>query len=157
MTEPRLSTVYDLASLRLHTDGTRVQQSSRNLRPRVSKVSVRDSRGNWIARDAGGVAAVAKYQKVRDKDVGLGEEEDPGQGNNCLDDGEVAESVDPQMKVNRKNLRPAKRRKFNHDYEFLGSNSTPEIVLPVPAQQECITPLPPPSSVNFISFSSYNF
>ena len=58
MSTRRLSTIHDLASLRLHPDGTRVQSSDKNLRIRASKYAARDSKGNWFARDAGGTGEV---------------------------------------------------------------------------------------------------
>ncbi|OAX43368.1 hypothetical protein K503DRAFT_168504 [Rhizopogon vinicolor AM-OR11-026] len=56
----RKSTTHDLATLRLHPDGTRVQQSSVNRRLRKARSTVPDIRGNWIARDAGGRADVGQ-------------------------------------------------------------------------------------------------
>ncbi|KAI6040440.1 hypothetical protein EDC04DRAFT_2894168 [Pisolithus marmoratus] len=40
----RRSTTYDLATLRLHPDGSRVQQSSASARPRTAKYTVIDAR-----------------------------------------------------------------------------------------------------------------
>ncbi|OJA18094.1 hypothetical protein AZE42_04178 [Rhizopogon vesiculosus] len=56
----RKSTTHDLATLRLHPDGSRVQQSSVNRKLRKARSTVSDIRGNWIARDAGGRADVSK-------------------------------------------------------------------------------------------------
>lgn len=68
----RLSTVYDLGSLRLHPDGTRVAQSSKNLRTKKSTSTVRDARGNWIAKDAAGSTKVAKYVHKKGEEEAVG-------------------------------------------------------------------------------------
>ncbi|KAL4081380.1 hypothetical protein V8B97DRAFT_17095 [Scleroderma yunnanense] len=60
----RKSTTHDLATLRLHPDGSRVQQSSINTRQRTAKYTVIDARGNWIAQDAGGRCSVKKRRSV---------------------------------------------------------------------------------------------
>ncbi|KAG6331318.1 hypothetical protein ID866_7767 [Astraeus odoratus] len=60
----RKSTTHDLATLRLHPDGSRVQQSSSSARQRTAKYTVIDPRGNWIAQDAGGRASVKKRRTV---------------------------------------------------------------------------------------------
>ena len=70
MSTRRLSTVHDLASLRLHPDGTRVQNNDKNLRIRASKYAARDSKGNWYARDAGGTGQVKqRFAKSRREDA----------------------------------------------------------------------------------------
>jgi len=60
----RKSTTHDLATLRLHPDGSRVQQSSVNARHRTAGSTVVDSRGNWIAKDAGGKTSVKKRRSI---------------------------------------------------------------------------------------------
>lgn len=60
----RKSTTHDLATLRLHPDGSRVQQSSGNARRRTAGSTVVDSRGNWIAKDAGGKSSVKTRRSV---------------------------------------------------------------------------------------------
>lgn len=60
----RQSTVHDLATLRLHPDGSRVQQSSVSAKQRTAKYTVVDARGNWIAQDAGGQGSVQKRRRV---------------------------------------------------------------------------------------------
>jgi hypothetical protein len=57
----RLSTVYDLADLRVHRSGSRlVEPTTERPRPRRSKRMVKDARGNWIAKDAVGEWTVKK-------------------------------------------------------------------------------------------------
>ena len=87
MSGSRLSTVYDYTSLRIHPDGSRVNQSSRNLRPRIARVAVRDARGNWIARDAGGSAAIRRYRTVRGGTPEGEQGEDFGSGDQVGDGG----------------------------------------------------------------------
>ncbi|KAF8551715.1 hypothetical protein OG21DRAFT_1417445 [Imleria badia] len=60
----RKSTTHDLASLRLHPDGSRVQQSSVNSRRRAAGTTVIDSRGNWVAKDAGGKTSVKTRRRI---------------------------------------------------------------------------------------------
>ncbi|KAH7887408.1 hypothetical protein F5I97DRAFT_1805537 [Phlebopus sp. FC_14] len=60
----RKSTTHDLATLRLHPDGSRVQQSSVNSRHRTAGSTVEDFRGNWIALDAGGRSNVKKRRSI---------------------------------------------------------------------------------------------
>jgi len=60
----RQSTTHDLAALRLHPDGSRVQQSSVNAKQRTAKCTVVDARGNWIAQDAGGRSSVKKRKSI---------------------------------------------------------------------------------------------
>lgn len=60
----RKSTTHDLATLRLHPDGSRVQQSSVNARRRTATSTVIDSRGNWIAKDAGGKTSVKTRRDI---------------------------------------------------------------------------------------------
>jgi hypothetical protein len=72
----RYSTVHDLASLRLHPDGTRVPldpfsnaSGSQRLHPRQARYAVQDVRGNWIAHDAGAIAggAVKRRRRVEEE------------------------------------------------------------------------------------------
>jgi hypothetical protein len=130
MSDHRLSTVYDYSSLRIHPDGSRVNQSSRNLRPRIAKVSVQDPRGNWIARDAGGSATVARYRTVRDEvsdgehfdfgDVGFQNSGSRPQGQSKAK-GKAKETttVVERRKRNRRSM--TKRQKLVHDFDFLAA------------------------------------
>lgn len=74
MAPSKRPTVYDLASLRLHSDGMLAQK-----RPVLSsptprnRVTMRDARGNWIAKDAVGRMTVNKH---REKGRTLGGEEE---------------------------------------------------------------------------------
>lgn len=60
----RKSTTHDLATLRLHPDGSRVQQSSVNRRRRTAGSTVVDSRGNWVAKDASGKTSVRTRRSI---------------------------------------------------------------------------------------------
>ena len=143
MAGPRLSTVYDLSSLRLHTDGSRVHQTSANLRPRKAAVSVRDSRGNWIARDAGGSHSVGKYRRAKvgdDEAEHFGEVFDfsgaegeegqvsierthrkkgRGKGKGKEREVDVSERDEGAGEDRERDRRATKRRKFAHDFSFL--------------------------------------
>ncbi|KAI5121189.1 hypothetical protein M0805_005990 [Coniferiporia weirii] len=75
----RRSTVHDLASLRLHPDGSRVQISVRNdgtgrsgdsvgaraVTARLARYITRDAQGNLIARDAGGLGLVKQRKNAK--------------------------------------------------------------------------------------------
>ena len=121
----RLSTVYDFSSLRLHPDGSLVRQStSRNQKLRYAARVVQDSRGNWFAYDAAGSGKVGKYRKVQEEreeheeelnDIGEGEEDELPKRKGKGKETETAEPRDP---------RPAKRRKFLQDFDFLTSTAS---------------------------------
>ena len=129
----RRSTVHDLTSLRLHPDGSRVQISqggsssgassqvakkttiNRNKSLRLSKSTVQDAHGNWIARDAGGNGTVEsrRNKKIGDR-VEAGEWYD-------LDTTSVGEEGD-RGNDSVDNVRALKRKKFAHDFlSFLDS------------------------------------
>ncbi|KAM6501861.1 hypothetical protein JOM56_001838 [Amanita muscaria] len=59
----RRSTVYDFSDLRLHRDGTRIQQTDKNYEASSRrKFSVRDAHGKWRAKDAAGLGTVARMR-----------------------------------------------------------------------------------------------
>jgi len=101
----------------------------RNLIPRLARVAVQDSRGNWIARDAGGSATVARYTNVREEtsegeniDLGDVELENTGSASKGKNKGkgraeDTTASVVDQRKRNGRSA--AKRQKFFHDLDFL--------------------------------------
>lgn len=144
MANQRLSTIYDYATLRLHRDGTRVQQSDENYHvPKRKQFAIKDASGNWIAKDAGGLGTANKTRYVR-------REEDDGQEYVSLGGGEEereVEKTDEWVLLERertqrgKDHRTEKRRRFEENLDFLdvshnaSSTSTPtrEPSLPVPS------------------------
>ncbi|KDR84252.1 hypothetical protein GALMADRAFT_704386 [Galerina marginata CBS 339.88] len=123
MTDPRLSTVFDYSSLRLHPDGTRVYQKSSNFRPGLVKVTTQDPRSNWIARDAGGLGSVPKVKK-RVKDASEGDvraEQDGDSKTNpeLSDDVDEYEGAGRKRKRKRVNKGKLKRHKFINDDSYL--------------------------------------
>ncbi|KNZ72688.1 hypothetical protein J132_02121 [Termitomyces sp. J132] len=122
----RLSTVYDFSSLRLHPDGSRVQQStSKNQKLRYAASVVQDSRGNWFAHDAAGSGAVGRYRKERK------EKQEHEEEWNDIDEGEEDELSKRKRKGKEKettggrhDLRPAKRQKFLRDLDFLAPTAS---------------------------------
>ena len=75
----RRNTVYDLTALRIHHDDFRIPSAETNYRYRRDKKITRDVRGNWVAKDAGGMGKVPWYKKVEDEgegDEGEGEDID---------------------------------------------------------------------------------
>lgn len=143
MANLRLSTIYDYATLRLHRDGTRVQQSDENYHvPKRKQFAIKDASGNWIAKDAGGLGTANKTRYVR--------REDDGQEYVSLGGGEEereVEKTDEWVLLERertqrgKDHRTEKRRRFEENLDFLdishnaSSTSTPtrEPSLPVPS------------------------
>ncbi|KAI0638633.1 hypothetical protein C8Q77DRAFT_1070779 [Trametes polyzona] len=139
MNTRRRSTVHDLAALRLHRDGTRVLNSDTNRSSRRAKYAVHDSRGNWIARDAGGLANVKQRRsrsRLDDEDEAPVPEEDEG----LLEDpqssprkskgkGRAREGNDSEEELA---LRPKarKRRRFDEDLSYLTSASGTALVPP---------------------------
>ena len=141
----RLSTVYDYASLRLHRDGTRVQQSDENYHIHSRKrFAVKNSRGNWIATDAGGLGTLRRTRHVRqgtdeEHDYALLEEREVEKKNKCL-------IVENERKRRRVDCRTEKRRRFVQNLDFLDmAHTTPYSTL---TQGSC---LPVPSSVRHFS------
>jgi len=111
----RTTTVHDLTTLSLHPTGSRAQPHETN--------SLRDARGNWIARDAGGWGGVPKRKGVRADSVDDEEEEGEatvhtgrgikeGKAKRAREDGEEeGHSV--------KDSRARRRRKLVHDVDFI--------------------------------------
>ncbi|KAH9854888.1 hypothetical protein C2E23DRAFT_41963 [Lenzites betulinus] len=162
MNPRRRSTVHDLAALRLHRDGTRVLNSDTNRSSRRAKYATQDSRGNWIARDAGGLANVkqrrsASRPEEHDEVSGSGEDEevaedtassprmDKGKGRAREDE---ASEEEPELIP-----RARKRRRFDEDFSYLTSVSTPALAPPtegenldLPGDEVAGETLPVPSS-----------
>lgn len=115
-----LPTVYNLSSLQLHPDGSRVLPSaSQNQKPRYAARVVQDSRGNWFARDAAGSGAVGRYRKVKEV-KGYKEEYDEQQNDvHDVEEDELFERQEEGTTGQRHNSRRAKRQKFLQDYDFL--------------------------------------
>ncbi|KAL0950355.1 hypothetical protein HGRIS_010323 [Hohenbuehelia grisea] len=149
----RLNTIYDFSGLRLHSDGSRVEQSSSNLRFPPLRPSVRDARGNWVARDAAGPSSVKKNIFVEKDD---GAEEDITKLGDIVETGRGASSEDeyePKHKgkgkatdeVTQRNPRSRKRRKLTQDLEFLTNVTTSTAPSALP-ERALVPPLGPPSS-----------
>lgn len=149
----RRTTVHDLASLRVHPDGSRVQNAntlshlqddvipgvSSQTNLRSSKYIAQDARGNWIARDAGGAGLVKR--KYRKQDKGKGRATD-------LDDEGVDDVVTDEEDA--KDSRAIKRQKFLHDYSFLtGSGFEDELPPSSLGEPSSSTLDPSPSNVPY--------
>ncbi|KAG1752384.1 uncharacterized protein EDB91DRAFT_513116 [Suillus paluster] len=140
----RKSTTHDLATLRLHPDGSRVQQSSINRRTRTAPSTVPDTRGNWIARDAGGKAAVRKTRNtsaraddedgefidIRLSDELVEEELTVRTSKKGKQKATESDSEDSGGKRTGRNFRARKRRSFTDDWSFLAPS--PPRVFPQP-------------------------
>ncbi|KAJ7601039.1 hypothetical protein C8J56DRAFT_1157277 [Mycena floridula] len=130
MVGSRNSTVYDFTNLRLHPDGTRVKLKATEIaRPRTAKYSTRDSRGNWIAQDAGGLGNVPKRRKLADSS----DEEAEGE----------EEVRDEAQKILTKAA--VKRQRFAEDLSFL---DIPDPSSSTPTTTEDSNTLPLPSSAS---------
>ncbi|KII94689.1 hypothetical protein PLICRDRAFT_693033 [Plicaturopsis crispa FD-325 SS-3] len=136
MSNPRRSTVHDLSALRLHPDGKRVSlpsSSSVKTNTNASRYAVKNSRGEWVVADAGGVGKVGKRVKRRkvhheDEDAVTGK----GKGKERAD----VESQDDEPVL--KHGGAIRRREFTKDFGFLDG--------PVGAAPDVDTHLPNPSS-----------
>ncbi|GJE87497.1 hypothetical protein PsYK624_035800 [Phanerochaete sordida] len=72
----RHSTVHDFASLRLRPDGSRItRKQTEGKSQKYATYTVQDHRGNWIAKDAGGIGRVKTRYSAR-KDAEEGEHEE---------------------------------------------------------------------------------
>lgn len=143
MANLRLSTIYDYATLRLHRDGTRVQQSDENYTvPKRKKLAVRDTDGNWIAKDAGGLGMVNRTRYIRfDAD----EEREYVSLEGRAEEGEKADEWILLKKEPKKkqDYRTEKRREFDANLDFLDDPHTASSSL-TQIQEPC---LQVPSSV----------
>ncbi|KAF8885796.1 hypothetical protein BD779DRAFT_658754 [Infundibulicybe gibba] len=131
MTTRRLNTIYDYSGLRLHRDGARVQQSSQNHRSRTARSSIRDARGNWVARDAGGSSTIGGIKQVV--------EESEGEEFDTADmDGSSPPRAAESMGITKNNIRKphkpdgrtSKRRKFAHNLDFLEASVPAQSIPP---------------------------
>lgn len=155
MPPSRLSTVFDLSGLRLHTDGSLVLQSSKNTGLRFSKRTVRNARGSWIAKDAGGLASVPRYRKVAPREEGEIEGEiEEEEMDAPLPEGSTR-NQDGKRESHFKTSRARKRRKFATDESYIAPDSTPENYtrLEKDSEPESLRPSAPPSSVKQASIS----
>lgn len=148
----RLSTIYDYATLRLHRDGTRVQQSDENYHiPSRKRSAVKNSRGNWIATDAGGLGTVRRTRYVRqgtdeESDYVPLKEREVEKENECL-------SVENERKRRRvgQGYRAKKRRRYDENLDFLdAAHATSDSTL---TRGSCL-PVPP-SVRHFLFWTSW--
>ncbi|KAK0230175.1 hypothetical protein IW262DRAFT_1521264 [Armillaria fumosa] len=117
----RRTTIYDFSSLRVHTDGTRVEQTNRNRRPVSHKNTAQDSCGNWTARDAAG-----QWQVKRRRRNSSPSEPDGGKGKQkALESSEEEHAIVQK----RETKRAEKRRKFVEDFSFLDVDVPAPVIL----------------------------
>ena len=122
MSDRRRNTVFDLADLRLHPDGTRVAQTSQASSHNLTAL---DSRRNKIAQDASGWGKVHHFRKRKLPQEGVESEFT----NQELDlDPLPAASAGAgktlhqgQSKSKGPDKKTAKRRRIVDDYDFLGN------------------------------------
>lgn len=124
----RRNTVYDLTALRIHHDDFRIPSSDSNYRYRRDKKIIRDVRGNWIAKDAGGTGKIPWYTKV---DGGEGEEEEDGEDMEVEkdEDGEGegnTEKEDEGGSSEDEEYRRGQRRRFYEDMSYLNDHVEPQ-------------------------------
>ncbi|KAK2464844.1 hypothetical protein APHAL10511_003143 [Amanita phalloides] len=127
MSDPRSSTVYDYTSLRLHRNGRRVAQSDDNYTlSKYRRYAVKDSSGNWIAKDAGGLGTVrmrfGKRIAARDGDgecVSIGSE---GVVQERAREGEQEDEWLLVEKERKLGYQARRRRDFEEDLDFLDAS-----------------------------------
>ena len=142
MNPRRRTTVHDLAALRVHRDGTRVANSDSNSSSRRAKYTTRDARGNWVAKDAGGLGTVKLRRAASEPE---GEQDDDGgeSEQEVVDEGLVEEEgaypkVDKGKGRAREsgdeeegiavNSRAQKRKRFDEDFSYLSPRAPPDLV-----------------------------
>ncbi|KAI0832876.1 hypothetical protein BC628DRAFT_1309391 [Trametes gibbosa] len=144
MNTRRRSTVHDLAALRLHRDGTRVLNSDTNLSSRRAKYAAKDSRGNWIARDAGGLANIKQRRSAsrpaeRGEILESGEDEGPAEdapSSPRMDKGKGRAREDSVSEEETELIPHArKRRRFDEDFNYLTSASASALVPPTEGEK----------------------
>nr|VWP01992.1 Uncharacterized protein [Ganoderma boninense] len=137
----RRTTVHDLAALRLHRDGTRVANSDSNSSSRRAKYTLRDARGNWVAKDAGGLGTVPLRPTVSQPPED--EQDDDGGGSELEVDGQLAEEEGVFPKADKGkgraresgdeegeiavDSRAGKRRRFDEDFSYLDPGALPDL------------------------------
>ena len=139
----RRTTVHDVAALRVHRDGTRVANSDTNRRSRRAKYTVRDARGNWIAKDAGGLGTVTLRPGASQKEKEDAEDDDASEtgADEELKEEELRasqrkgkgkeraiESGDEGGEDIAVNARARKRRRFDEDFSFLSPRASPALL-----------------------------
>ncbi|KAH7912947.1 hypothetical protein BJ138DRAFT_1082582 [Hygrophoropsis aurantiaca] len=147
----RKSTTHDLATLRLHPDGSRVQQTSNNVKSRVAKYSVEDSRGNWVARDASGQGIVKKRKTANISNEHLEEDEfelsdddkrSRSRSKSTAKRKVVTQEEDEKMSDMESEIRDSrakKRRSFVRDLNFLVPPLYPALSTPVDSSSDIQT------------------
>jgi hypothetical protein len=131
------TTIHDLTSLALHPTGSRARSHQTN--------ALRDVRGNWIAKDAGGRGLVPK----RPSTTGIednSEQEEGATERNTRDKGKgkgKAKVLDEDLKDSR----ARKRRKLTQDVDFLGDQIPTHIPHPINDADDDSLELSIPSSV----------
>lgn len=126
MSTHRLSTVHDLATLRLHPDGTRVQNNDKNLRTRASKYAARDSKGNWFARDAGGTGEVKqRFSRTRAEDAQEGSSTEAEEEEQIVakPNGKQRAETESEGEGEVTDYRARKRRRYLADESFIAPTS----------------------------------
>ncbi|KAI0677702.1 hypothetical protein C8Q78DRAFT_105946 [Trametes maxima] len=141
MNARRRSTVHDLATLRLHRDGTRVLNSDTNRSSRRAKHAIRDARGNWVAQDAGGLGNVKQRRNVPQPSEDNASEsddadiaDDPPSPRTDKGKARAHEELDSEVEHDL-NPRARKRRRFDEDFGYLASHSSPALVPPGDSEQ----------------------
>ena len=124
----RRNTAHDCATLRLHPDGRRVNLHSPKRRDPFHPTG-RDARGNRVARDAAGLGVIPKRPATLED----------GRIETASFGPDVSENESRNVKPRRSNRK--KRRRLNHDVEFLrdprivsgSANAARETSWPVPS------------------------
>lgn len=111
----RRSTVHDLATLRLHQNGTHIQNPN-NRTSRLTTYTVRDARGNWFARDAAGLGTTKKRPIIPSED-GEVFDIDAVRDSSAGEKDELADNLTGTTGVTPHNRR-IKQLRFNEDLDF---------------------------------------
>lgn len=165
----RRSTVHDLASLRLHPDGTKVSSTEINVQLKKGRYATRDHRGNWIAHDAGGVgrvkirrAAVKEPEEAHEHELDEDEELEAGpsrlsveKGKGRADDEDEREESADEGGGSSKDYRAINRKAFRESLAFLiAPGPSTGVNTEAPAPEDIHTPSTAPVEPTFAQPSS---
>lgn len=129
MDDSHRNTVYDLTALRLHTDSTRVHQTSDNLTLGKRKDTVHNPRRGWFAKDAGGSLVInnsTKKSSERKTSNANDDDKNPGKDDTTATVTTEQEVGERGRTMKRKNVdsnvqseKARKKQKFKEDDMFI--------------------------------------
>ena len=133
----RWTTIHEFTSLALHPTGSRARSHQTN--------ALRDARGNWIAKDAGGRGLVSRRPGTTSIMDNSEQEEGATEGNTRYKGKGRRKAKVPDEDL--KDTRARKRRKLTQDVDFLEDQTPTHIHHPINDADDDSLELSIPSSV----------